>query len=109
MTKIGKASYLILVLVVTIFAAGPETARADAVTEWNLKANEVVTAAKLPTPVANRIMAMVQTTVYEAVNAITKRYPADRIELRAVERTSIEAAIASANRMQSDGAMAPRR
>jgi hypothetical protein len=85
-------------LAAAIFFASSATARADVVTDWNVKANEVVAAAKLPTPMANRVMAMVQTAVYEAVNTITKRYPADRIKLDAPSGASVEAAVASANR-----------
>ncbi len=52
------------------------TARADAVCDWNTKAGEIVVNAKMGPPPANRTMAIVKTAVYEAVNAITKRYPA---------------------------------
>jgi hypothetical protein len=43
-------------------------------------------------------MAIVQTAVYEAVNAITKRYPPDRMALSAAPDASIDAAVAAANR-----------
>jgi hypothetical protein len=69
---------------------------ADVVTDWNVTANEVV--AGLPPPPANRTLAMVQTAVYEAVNAITKRYPADRVTPNAAPDASIAAAVAAANR-----------
>jgi hypothetical protein len=74
------------------------TARADVVTDWNAVAAEIVFAAGLPAPPANRTMAVVQTAVYETVNAITRRYPADRMALSAAPDTSIEAAVAAANR-----------
>lgn len=73
------------------------TAQADVVTEWNTKTNDIVAAAKLPPPPAYRVMAMVQTAVYEAVNAITQRYPAERVRLDAVPGASVEAAVAQAN------------
>jgi hypothetical protein len=41
---------------------------------------------------------MVQTAVYEAVNAITKRYPPDRVTPNAVHDASVAAAVAAANR-----------
>ncbi len=41
---------------------------------------------------------MVQTAVYEAVNAITKRYPADRITPNASPEASIAAAVGTSNR-----------
>ena len=75
---------------------GVPTARADVVTDWKMIANEVVVG--LPPPAANRTLAMVQTAVYEAVNAITKRYPADRVTPNAAPDASVIAAVAVANR-----------
>lgn len=72
--------------------------KADVVTESGSRAVDVITAAKLPTPVGMRIVATVQTAVYEAVNAITKRYPNGRFDLKASEGASIPAAVAAANR-----------
>lgn len=40
---------------------------------------------------------MVQTAVCEAVNAITKRYPPDRVTLNAAPDASVDAAVAAAN------------
>jgi hypothetical protein len=73
-------------------------AQADVVTDWNAKAGEIVVAAKLGTPPSNRALAIVQTAVYEATNAITKRYNADGPPLEAAPGASVEAAIAAANR-----------
>jgi hypothetical protein len=44
------------------------------------------------------VTAIVQTAVYEAVNAITKRYPPARAPLQAAPGASVEAAVAAANR-----------
>ncbi len=74
------------------------TATADVVTDWNVAAADITVGSGLPTPPANRMMAMVQTAVYEAVNAVTKRYPADRIALSATPGASVDAAVAAANR-----------
>lgn len=40
---------------------------------------------------------MVQASVYEAVNASTRRYPVGRLTLEAASGTSVEAAVAAAN------------
>jgi hypothetical protein len=73
-------------------------AKADVVTDWNIKAGNIVVAAK-PSPGAPyRTMAIVQSAVYEAVNAITRRYPPDRVKLDAAPGASVEAALAAANR-----------
>ena len=72
---------------------------ADVVTEWSVKAGELIVVAKLePTP-ANRVLAIVHTAVYEAVNAITKRYPAGELKLETASGASVDAAIAAANRV----------
>jgi hypothetical protein len=44
------------------------------------------------------VVAAVQTAVYDAVNAITKRYPSARGPLQVASGASIEAAVAAANR-----------
>jgi len=74
------------------------TARADAVCDWNTKVGEIIVSEKMGPPPANRTMAIVDTAVYEAVNAITKRYPAGTLKLEAAPGTSVDAAIAAANR-----------
>jgi hypothetical protein len=70
---------------------------ADVVTEWNVKAGEIVVEARLGPPPPYRVLAIVQTAVYEAANAITKRYPASGLPLEAAPGASVEAAIAAAN------------
>jgi len=75
-----------------------QMAHADVVTDWNVKAGEIVVAAKLGTPPANRVLAIVQTAVYEATNAITKRYPESGPLLEAAPGASVDAAVAAANR-----------
>ena len=63
-------------------------AQADAVTDWNTKAGDFITDARLGTPPAVRVMAIVQTAVHEAVQAAGQQLPA----------ASPEAAVAAANR-----------
>lgn len=73
-----------LLLAAALAAAAANPARADAVTDWNLKAGELLAEAKLGTPPAVRVMAIVQTAVHEAASAAA---PA-----------SVDAAVAAANR-----------
>ena len=61
-------------------------AKADVITDWNIKAGEIVTESKLGTPPAIRAMAIVQTAVYDAVNAVSPG-------------ASVNAAVAAANRV----------
>jgi len=89
---------VVLLVVAASWIAIP-TAGADVVTEWNARASDIAAAAKLPTPPTVRAMAIVQTAVYEAVNAATKRYPASRlVTVEAAPGASVDAAVAAANR-----------
>lgn len=89
----------ILLVSAVLFALGASVdARADSVTDWNIKAREIVVDARFSTAHSNRALAIVHTSVYEAVNAITKKYPAS-LDLKAPDDSSIHAAIASAVRV----------
>jgi len=80
-----------------LFIASP-MASADAVCDWNTKAGEIIVSARMGPPPANRALAIANTAVYEAVNAITKRYPAGALKLEAAPGASVDAAVAAANR-----------
>ena len=77
-------------LTAVALAAIASHARADVITDWNTKAGEIVVESKLGTPPANRVMAIVQTAVLEAVNAAARRQPG--------RADAIDAAVAAANR-----------
>lgn len=91
MLRVGLISLLLT-------ASALSDAGADVVTEWNEKAGEIVVKAGLGPLPAERALAMVQASVYEAVNAITQRYPASDLKLEATPGASVEAAVAAANR-----------
>jgi hypothetical protein len=76
----------------------PIAISADVVTETSEKTVAIVMSARLSTPEANRIIAATQTAVFEAVNAVTRRYPDGRSGLKPVSGASIEAAVAAATR-----------
>jgi hypothetical protein len=86
-----------LLAIAALGLIGP-VAKADVVTDWNITSGNIVVAAKPPPGAPYRTMAIVQSAVYEAVNAITRRYPPDRVKLDAAPRASVEAAVAAANR-----------
>jgi hypothetical protein len=75
-----------------------QPARADVITDWNVRSIDTAIAAKLPAPLATRLVAIVQSAVYEAVNGITRRYPSNRVHLDAAPGASVDAAVAAANR-----------
>lgn len=80
-------------------------ARADAVTDWNTKAGEVIHEARLGTPPAMRIMAIVQTAVQDAVQqspadgqgaAVAAANRATLVALVPAQQAAIEAAYKAA-------------
>jgi hypothetical protein len=87
-----------LPLALATFAAGSSIARADVVTEWNVRANEFIVSSGLITQPSCRVMAISHTAAFEAANAITKRYPFGRSNVEAPANASVEAAIAAAHR-----------
>jgi hypothetical protein len=70
------------------------TARADTVADWADRTTAIATEG----PNTARTMALAQSAVYEAVNAITSRYPRDQVDLGPAHGASIDAAIAAASR-----------
>ena len=84
---------LCLVLMVVLFV---QTGKADSVTEWNTFACEITAPPSFDTPTANRAMAVMHTAIYNAVNAITKKYPSSGSKLDAPAGASVDAAVAAA-------------
>jgi len=83
-------------VVLAMLSVAPH-AHADVITDANARAADV--ASTLPgTPPAVRAMAIVQVSVYEAVSAVTGRYPLLRTKITAPPGASPEAAVAAATR-----------
>jgi hypothetical protein len=68
-------------------------ARADTIADWADMTTRIATDG----PNTIRTIALSQSAVYEAVNAITRRYPKDRVDLGSTDGASIDAAVAAAN------------
>jgi hypothetical protein len=84
-------------VIAAVLLIGVSFAHADVVTDANAKAAEI--ASKSPaTPPAVRTMAIVQVSVFDAVSAITGRYPALRAKITAPRDASVDAAVAAATR-----------
>lgn len=77
--------------------AVPATAFADAVTDWNAQANQVIAAAG-GAPQQFRIFAMVQIAVHDALNAIDRRYKPYTVIGAGNPNASPDAAVARAAR-----------
>ena len=69
-------------------------AHADTVADWA----DITTDIATDGPNTIRTMALAENAVYEAVNAVTGRYPKDRVDLGSATGASIDAAIAAASR-----------
>jgi len=73
-------------------------ARADVVTDWNQTALQATEVAGLPPPPQARAMAMVHAAIYDAVNAIDRRYVVYAVDVQAMPGASkVAAAAAAAN------------
>ena len=90
-------------LVVPLAAALPATAPArastaqpDTVTQWNLTMIAGLEAAAIPPPPSARIGAIVQASVFDAVNGITRRYASYHMAPAAPPGASRAAAVAGA-------------
>ena len=80
-----------------LLLGGAPAVRADVVSDANAKAADI--ASKHPaTPISVRMMAIVQVSVFEAVNAITGRYPAYGVKMTPAPGASVDAAVAAATR-----------
>jgi hypothetical protein len=87
-----------ITVVLTWLIAGA-AGRADVVTDWNIKANDLMVAGKVGPPPANRALAIAHVAVFEAVNSITRRYPSSgMVTLEAAPGASVDAAVAAAMR-----------
>ncbi|CAN5135757.1 vanadium-dependent haloperoxidase [soil metagenome] len=74
------------------FSLAPLTAaRADAVTDWNLRSAQIVGEARIGTPPVVRLMALLQTAAREAVLDATREQPG--------QGAAVEAALAGAHRV----------
>jgi len=85
---LNRISLAVAVLSVAAAFAAPD-AKADAVTDWNIKSGELITDAKLGTPPAVRLMAVVQTAALEAVEAARLRQGSAEAALAAAHRVTL--------------------
>src|SRR3954452_19896294 len=85
-----------LSLIVTLIAASAPLASADVIMDWNAKADAIAAEKQiLPAP-HSRALAMLHIAMFEAVNAVERRYAPYKLTLSADRSTSKEAAAAAA-------------
>ncbi|MGH8188689.1 MAG: vanadium-dependent haloperoxidase, partial [Steroidobacteraceae bacterium] len=83
---------------IALALAATAVSHADVVTDWNTKTVEVISASRMPGVAMYRAGAIVQVAVFEAVNAITGRYPPSDAGIETSSGSSIQAAVAAATR-----------
>ena len=74
----------------------PATASADVVTDWNRTMVDALEIAKTPPPPSARVVAIVQSAVFDAVNGIARRYTPVHVPPAATHGASRLAAAAGA-------------
>src|ERR1700730_15213632 len=79
----------------SLAVAVPASARADVITDWDQKAIEIV-APHMPSPQAQRIVAIVHAAMFDSLNSIERRYQPYIAQLPASPTTSKDAAAAAA-------------
>jgi hypothetical protein len=93
--KVARAVSAISLGAAFILAASI-SARAEMVIEWNQTALRATEIAAVPVPVQTRAMAMVHAAIFDAVNAIERKYAIYAIDVGAKPGASPEAAAAAA-------------
>src|SRR5258705_11450885 len=93
------------VLPITIILAGLSgPVSADVIGDWNEKAVAFITKQRLLPPQAERVVASVHVAMFDAVNAIERRYRPYRVAVTAAKDASREAAaIAAAGTVLAGG------
>ena len=81
---------------VAVVLAVASVARADVVTDWNQTAIRSTEIAGAPVPVQTRVMAIVHAAIFDAVNAIERKYAVYAVNVSAPAGASAEAAAAAA-------------
>ena len=93
-------------LIATLLGGTALNANADVITDWSIKTGDFITESKLGTPPAIRVMALVQTAAYEAVQAsrggasveaaVAAAHRATLVKLLPAQQAAIEAAYQAA-------------
>jgi hypothetical protein len=97
MTSIPKNWWYKLLLAGVVAAAFVSTpTRADFIMDWNAKSDDISAQKRLLPPDRARATAMVQVAMFEAVNAVERRYIPYKLNLTADRSASKEAAAAAA-------------
>jgi hypothetical protein len=92
-SRIRLATLLTSVFAAALLAA---PARGDVIMDWNAKADAIAAEKRTATPTHGRGLAILHVAMFEAVNAVERRYAPYKLNLTADRNTSKEAAAAAA-------------
>ena len=92
-SRINRATFFTSLVAVALLTS---SARCDVIMDWNTKADAIGIEKQLPNVPNARGQAMLHVAMFEAVNAIDRRYAPYKLNLAAERTTSREAAAASA-------------
>ena len=92
-SKSWSRTYPLVTVLLALTA--PLNAHADVITDWNAKSDEIAAQKQLPPVPHSRGMAMLHVAMFEAVNAIDRKYSPYKLSLATDRNTSKEAAAAS--------------
>ena len=90
MNSLNSLSFVLPPLAGALLTALALPAQADAITDWNQRSAQIIGEARIGTPPAVRVMALVQTAAYEAARDAARGAPASA--------QAVDAAIAAAHR-----------
>jgi PAP2 superfamily len=91
-----RARIVVTVLAAALALGAPGLAKADTVTDWNGTLIAGLEAAKLPPQTSARTSAIVEASVFDAVNGVERRYTPYHVDPAAPRGASRDAAAASA-------------
>ena len=92
----SKSWFRVAVPVLVLTAALAGTTRADPISDWNAKAEAIAVEKRLLPPPNARGMAILHVAMFEAVNAVDRKYAPYKLKLAADKNLSKEAAAAAA-------------
>ena len=95
-SRITVTGAFVIMLAAAVALGAPGLAKADTVTDWNRTLIAGLEAAQLPPPPSMRIGAIVQSSVFDAVNGVGRRYTPYHVAPAAPRGASRRAAAASA-------------
>src|SRR3977135_533145 len=94
--KFSPALMLQILLATALAALFAGAARADVIMDWNAKADAIAAEKQIPPAPHSHTVSMLHIAMFEAVNAVERRYAPYKLTLSADRTTSKEAAAAAA-------------